>query len=183
MNHKIIIFVLLIFCGIQSTAQKIYTKNGQLAFFSKAPLENISATSNEAMSVLNVATGEIQFSVLIRSFHFKKSLMEEHFNENYMESNKFPKAVFKGQVTDVSKVNFSADGSYVVTVSGNLTIHGITNPITTTGTINIKSGIPSANSTFKVKVADYKIAIPKIVKDNIAETVDITVSCVYDQKI
>ena len=103
--------------------QKIYTKNGSISFFSKSLLEDIAARNNEVMSVINQQTGELQFSVLIKSFRFKKSLMEEHFNEDYMESNKYPKAIFKG--------NFNADGNYPVTVNGDLTLHGITNKLTT----------------------------------------------------
>ncbi|MEJ7626457.1 MAG: YceI family protein [Ferruginibacter sp.] len=164
-------------------AQKAYTKNGNITFFSKSPLENIEAKNNQVMSVLNSQTGEIQFSVIIKAFHFKKALMEEHFNENYMESKKFPKAIFKGIITDVAKVNFSKDGSYPVVSSGDFTLHGITKKITTPGVITIKNGIASASSKFKVKLKDYGITVPKLVKDNIAENIDISVACTYDQKL
>lgn len=146
-------------------------------------MENISADNNQVLSVLNIPTGDLQFSLLIKSFHFKKSLMETHFNEDYMESDKFPKASFKGKINNLSKVNFAADGTYSVEVSGDLTMHGITNKTTTSGTITVKSGVITAAANFKVKLADYKISIPKIVKDNIAEIVDVKVSCVYDQKM
>ena len=109
--------------------------------------------------------------------------MEEHFNENYMESSKYPKATFKGKINDLSKVNFTTDGTYTVEVTGDLTMHGITNKTTTTGTITVSSGVITATSMFKVKLSDYKISIPKIVKDNIAEVVDVKVSCVYDKKL
>ena len=180
-----VIFILIVFITttLSLTAQKVYTKNGAISFFSKASVENISAENNQVMSVLTLPAGELQFSVLIKSFHFKKSLMEEHFNENYMESSKYPKATFKGKINDLSKVNFTTDGNYTVEVTGDLTIHGITNKTTASGTITVKSGIITATSKFKIKLADHKISIPKIVKDNIAETVDVTVSCVYNQKI
>lgn len=135
------------------------------------------------MSVLTLPTGDLQFSVLIKSFHFKKSLMEEHFNENYMESDKYPKASFKGKINDLSNVNFTKDGVYTVEVSGDLTMHGVTNKISTPGTITVRSGIITAAADFKLKLADYKISIPKIVKDNIAEVIDIKLSCLYDQKM
>src|SRR6476661_8884814 len=93
-------FILIISSSL--SAQKIYTKNASITFFSKSPLENIDAKNNQVMSVLNTETGEMQFSVIIKAFHFQKALMEEHFNENYLESGKFPKATFKGNVTDVS---------------------------------------------------------------------------------
>ena len=164
-------------------AQKVYTKNGSVSFFSKSPLENISADNNQVMSVLNQQTGEMQFSILIKSFRFKKALMEEHFNENYLESNKYPKATFKGVVNDLSKINLGKDGSYAVQVSGELTIHGVTNKVTAPGTITVKSGVANASSKFSVKLADYKVEIPKLVKDNIAEVIEITVACNYDQKM
>lgn len=180
-----VVFILIMFitAGFSVTAQKVYTKNGAISFFSKASIENISAENNQVMSVLVLPSGELQFSVLVKSFHFKKSLMEEHFNENYMESSKYPKATFKGKINDLSKVNFTTDGTYTVEVTGDLTMHGITNKTTTTGTITVSSGVITATSMFKVKLSDYKISIPKIVKDNIAEVVDVKVSCVYDKKL
>lgn len=162
-------------------SQKIYTKNGSIAFFSKSRLENIEAKNNQVMSVLNTQTGELQFSVIIKAFHFEKALMEEHFNENYMESNKYPKATFKGTVADISVLNFTNDGSYNVTVSGDLTIHGVTNKIKAPGTITIRNGVPSATSKFTIKLTDYQITIPKVVKDNISEKIDVTVACTYQK--
>lgn len=182
---KRIIFILpvLILVCFTVEAQKIYTKNGAVSFFSKSTLENITADNNQVTSVLNKQTGDLQFSILIKSFHFRKSLMEEHFNENYMESDKYPKATFKGKINDLSKVNFTKDGAYTIDVSGDLTIHGVTNKVTTPATITVKSGVPAGAAKFKVKLADYKISIPGIVKDNIAEVIDINVSCQYDQKM
>jgi len=175
--------MMLFALALTVNAQKVYTKNGSISFFSKAPLENISADNNQVMSVLNQQTGELQFSVIIKSFKFKKALMEEHFNENYMESEKYPKASFKGTVADISKVNFAKDGNYNVTVAGDLTMHGVTNKVTAPGTITVKNGIPSAAGKFIVKLADYKVTIPKLVKDNISETVEISVNCDYTQKL
>jgi len=133
------------------------------------------------MSVINQQTGEIQFSVLVKSFRFKKRLMEEHFNENYLESDQFPKAVFKGKITDMSKVNFLVNGNYPVLVTGELTLHGITNKVTTSGNIGVKAGLITAESEFKISLADYRISIPAVVKNNIAKTILITVSCLYNQ--
>jgi polyisoprenoid-binding protein YceI len=164
-------------------AQRIYTKNGSISFFSKSPLEDITAENNEVTSVINQPTGEIQFSVLIRSFRFKKSLMEQHFNESYLESGKFPKALFKGRIDNISSVNFGADGTYPVTVSGDLTIHGVTNKVSANGEIFVKNAVVSAQSNFNITLADYKITIPSVVKNNIAKTIAITVSCLYNQKM
>lgn len=180
-NIFFLLFLLLTTVSVQS--QKVYTKNGNISFFSKTSLENISADNNQVTAIFNQQTGELQFSVLIKAFHFKKALMEEHFNENYMESDKYSKAIFKGAVADMSKVNLTKDGSYPVSVTGDLTIHGVTNKVTVPGTIVVRSGVISSESSFNIKPADYKISIPKLVKDNIAETINITVNCNYTQKL
>jgi hypothetical protein len=166
----------------QSVAQKIFTKNGHISFFSSTPLEDIKADNNQVVSVLNSQTGELQFSLLIKNFRFKKALMEEHFNESYLESEKYPKAIFKGMRAGNTPVNFGADGTYPVTATGDLTIHGITKKISVPGTITIKAGQPAASARFQVKPADYNISIPKIVRNNIAEVIEVTVTCNYDQK-
>src|ERR1700744_1249386 len=155
---KAIVLMILVAATAHSFAQKFYTKNGLISFYSTAPVEDITADNNEVLSVINTSTGDLQFSLLNTGFHFKKALMEEHFNENYMESDKYPKAIFKGKITNLSAVNFTKDGSYKVTVSGPLTMHGITNNVTADGTISIKNGVISANSKFKIKLADYKIS-------------------------
>lgn len=180
--RAIFILPVMVMLGLSTAAQRVYTKNGSVSFFSNAPVENISAENNQVMSVLTMASGDLQFSVFINAFHFKKSLMEVHFNENYMESDKYPKAIFKGKINDLSKLNFTTDGNYNVEVTGDLTMHGVTNKVTTQGVISVKSGIVTASANFKIKLADYKISIPKIVKENISEVVDVKVACVYNQK-
>ena len=180
--RSIFLLSILITLGYSINAQKVYTKNGSISFNSKASLENIAADNSQVMSTLDIATGQLQFSVLIKAFHFKKSLMEQHFNEDYMESDKFPKATFKGNIKDF-KINLTKDGSYPVSVTGDMTIHGVTKNITSPGTIVLKGGVVTGNSTFKIRLADYKVSIPAVVKDNISETVDITVSCVFDKKM
>ncbi len=164
-------------------AQKIYSKNGSISFFSKTSMENISASSNQALCVLDQSAGNLQFSVLIKSFVFKKALMQEHFNENYMESNQFPKASYKGQITDISKVNFSKDGNYSVATTGELTMHGVTQKINSPGTIVIKAGKISANADFSVLLADYKITVPKLAENNISKSIDIKINVALDQKM
>jgi polyisoprenoid-binding protein YceI len=174
---------ILLLLNSQVSAQKIFTKNGNISFFSATKLENIKADNNQVMSVLNTATGELQFSVIIKNFHFEKALMEEHFNENYLESSKYPKAVFKGSITDIGKVNFAVDGNYPVQVTGDLTLHGVTNKLTAKATLFIKAGKVSGQSVFNVALADYKIEVPKLVEGNIAKTIEVKVNCLYDQKL
>ena len=180
---KKISFIILCIISISAHAQKYYTKNGSVSFYSKATVEDIQATNNQALSVVNVATGDIQFSLLNTGFHFEKALMEEHFNEDYMESPKYPKSTFKGKITNLSEINFTKDGTYNTTVTGDLMIHGVTNKVTAGGTITIKNGAISASSKFNIKLADYKISIPSVVKNNIAETIAITVSCSFSSKM
>ncbi len=183
MKKLIVATLFLSFITLSSSAQRYYTKNGSISFFSKASLENIEANNNQVMSVLNTQTGDLQFSVLIKSFHFEKALMEEHFNENYLESDKFPKSTFKGTIADVSKISFTTDGVYPVTVSGDLTLHGVTKKINATGNITVKAGKISADAKFLLKLADYNVSIPKLVKDNIAESVEVKVVSHFDQKM
>ena len=180
MKKIISLFTIVVFFTINTSAQIFLTRNGKVTFFSQAPLENIEAVNNEVTSIFDSKKGEFAFVVLIKSFKFKKALMEEHFNENYMESNSFPKASFKGTIEDMSKIDFTKDGSYPVTVSGDLTIHGITKKVEAPGTITINGGVINASSKFNAKVKDYNIKIPSVVENKIAETVDVSVDCKYD---
>jgi YceI-like domain len=183
MKRLIFISAVLFLFSITAEAQKNYTKNGSISFFSSTKMEDIKADNNQVLCVLNTQSGELQFSLLNKGFHFAKALMEEHFNENYIESSKFPKSTFKGTVADISKVNFTKDGTYTVTVKGDLTMHGVTKNITTPGTITVKGAKINAVSKFMVKLADYKIAIPGAVNNNISETIEITVNCNLNQKM
>ena len=105
----------------------------------------------------------------------------EHFHENYAESDKYPKSVFKGVITDISSVNFSKDGVYPVNYKGTLTMHGVTKEITGKGTMEVKGGKVIATSTFMVLLADYKIEIPALVKDKVAKEVKIEVNASYEK--
>jgi polyisoprenoid-binding protein YceI len=183
MKKNLVTALVIILLINNATAQKYFTKNGNVSFFSATSIENIKADNNQVVSVLNAATGELQFSILVKNFHFKKALMEEHFNENYMESDKFPKSTFKGNITDISKINFTADGNYPVMVSGDLSMHGVTQKVTTGGKISISGGKITGTAVFKVTLADYKISVPKVVENNISKTIEITVNCLYDQKM
>lgn len=175
----ILILFVLVFNSIVS-AQNFYTRNGKVTFVSKAPVENIEAVNNEVTSVLKTSKGEFGFVVLIKSFKFKKALMEEHFNENYMESNTYPKANFQGMITDLKTVSFEKDGSYSIKVKGDLTIHGITKNIEVPGTVVISQGNISINAKFNIKLKEYNIKIPSTVVNNISETVAITVDAKYE---
>lgn len=162
-------------------AQKYFTRSGKVSFSSEAPLEKIEAQNSNATSVIDLESGQMEFAVLIKAFQFEKALMQEHFNENYMESDKFPKSLFKGKIQNLDAINFSKDGEYVAEVKGDLTIHGVTKSIETTGTFVVKNGNISASSNFSVLVADYNIEIPNVVKDNIAKEVVINLALDYQE--
>jgi len=162
----------------QASGQGIYTsKNVRITLYSSAPIEDIKAATNTGVSVYNASTGELAYSVAIPSFQFEKSLMQEHFNSDYMESDKFPKATFKGKIQE--QVDVSKDGAYAVTVTGDLTVHGMTQKRSIPGTITVKNGVISMTSEFMVKCADHHITIPSIVFHNIAESIKMNVSAIY----
>jgi hypothetical protein len=168
--------VFLVVCVQTLSAQRYYTKTGRITFTSQAPLEKIESSNNNSLIVLDAATGKLECSVLIKGFQFTKALMQEHFNENYMESHKYPKGLFKGTVTNMKDIRLDKDGVYTANLKGDLTLHGVTKPLTTSGKITVKGGNVAATTSFEVVVADFNIEIPKVVKDNIAEKVKVAVS-------
>ncbi|MDN5289472.1 MAG: polyisoprenoid-binding protein [Mucilaginibacter sp.] len=175
---KYIALILLVWFSNNQTSQDIYVcKNAKINLFSSAPLEDIDATSNGGTSVFNASTGDLAFSVPIRSFQFQKSLMQEHFNENYMESDKFPNASFKGKVQE--KIDVQKDGSFPVNVTGVFEVHGVKQNRTIKGTINISKGAVSLSSAFTVACKDHQIEIPKLVFQKIAETIQVKVAANY----
>jgi hypothetical protein len=170
-------FFLLFACIVQAQG-KFYTKSGKISFFSSTSLENIDAVNKTVVALLDTKTGDIQCVALIKGFEFKKAMMQEHFNgQDYIESDKYPKAEFKGQITNNSEVNYTANGSYSAKVNGKLTIHGVTKDIETTGTITVKDGKLAVNSVFNVLIADYNIIPPKLQRDNISKSIKVTVDC------
>jgi hypothetical protein len=155
------------------------TKNGFIGFFSHTPMEDIKADNNQVVGALDISSGEMVFQALIKSFHFDRALMEEHFNENYMESDKIPKSTFKGKITNLSSVDFTKPGTYDVTVEGDLTIHDVTNKISIKGTMEVVNGGINANSKFKIVPEDYKITIPGVVRDKFDKAMEVTVAMKY----
>lgn len=170
---KLRYILLTIFTGLllSSYAQKYITKTGTIEIYSKTPLFTIEGVNKKVASILNAETGEIVASTLIRSFKFEEALVEEHFNENYLEPHKFPKSIFKGKITDYKKVDFSKDGKYNISIEGKLTIHGVTNYIKEKGSLLIKDGGISAKSEFPVSLKAHKVKIEpaykKAIKDDI----------------
>lgn len=171
------VFFLIISPAV-SWGQNLYvSRRAVFSFFSEAPMEDISARTDKGASALNLSTRAIYFKVPIRSFEFRKSLMKQHFNENYLESDKFPLAEFKGKILE--NIDPEKGGSFPVTVQGKLSIHGVTRDYTVKGDLRISKGNIVANAKFPVKLEDHKIKIPSIVIKNIAEIVDVQVSATY----
>ncbi|MFZ1686828.1 MAG: YceI family protein, partial [Flavobacteriales bacterium] len=144
-----------------SAQEQWITRTGTVSFFASTAMENIEAKNNSVSSVFDATTGEVVFSALIKSFEFKKALMQEHFNENYMESTKFPKASFKGKVDGIKPGDLRKPGTYEVTVSGEMTMHGVTKPVSTKGSFVVApTGSVKASCDFIVIPEDYGIKIP-----------------------
>jgi hypothetical protein len=180
MKQMLIVIISFVLSLPVFSQKRYFTKSGQINFAAGTAAEDIDGVNKATTSVFDAATGQIEFAVLVKGFEFKRALMQEHFNENYMESDKFPKSVFKGKIIDVNKVNFQKDGSYPVTVKGVLDMHGVKKEIETTGTMKVAGESVHSDAAFTVLLADYKIAIPSLVKDKISQTVTIKVNCNYN---
>lgn len=170
------LLVSVLFIGLAHGQEKYITKQGYISFFSHSPVEDIKADNNQVLSIIDTSNGQIAVSLLIQSFIFEKSLMQEHFNENYMESHKYPKAVFKGKIQDLG--DLTADNK-TVNIIGELTIRGITKPIETTAEIKKLDNNIVLNGDFLVEVKDYNIKIPSIVANNIAKTIKVSFELVH----
>ncbi len=178
MKKKVLFLVLISISATGLFAQdKFYTKSGKIDFFSKAPLEDIEAKNKTASALLDSKTGSLQFSVLMKSFDFEKALMQEHFNSDYVESDKYPKAEFKGSITNNSEVNYTKPGTYTVKVKGELTLHGVTRTVETNGTIKVEGDHLEATSSFDITLSDYNIKLQSVVKNRISKTIKINVDC------
>lgn len=173
-----LLFIAMISCGY---GQRYVTKTGLIKFYSDSQLEKIEASTRTVNAAIDVNTGDFVFRVLMKSFVFEKALMQEHFNENYVESDRFPNATFLGKVINIKDVNVTKDGNYPVTIEGKLTIHGQTKQISQQGTFEIKEGKIIGKAKFNILLEDYKISIPGAVTNNISKTIQITVEVVLDK--
>ncbi len=172
---------LLVVLPLLLDAQPLYyTQNGKISFFSSTPVEDIQAENTQVNSVLNVETGALSFRVPVRQFQFPNKLMQEHFNENYLETHKYPTSDFKGRIMDFKRIDLQTPGTYQVSVTGELTIHGVTRTVTERGTLAVRpDGQIAAQAQFPVLLKDYKIKIPKLVVANIAEQVAVKADLLY----
>lgn len=162
-------------------AQALIDRAGTVVFFSDAIIEDITATNRQALGALDPNKGTVAVSMLMRGFKFQKSLMEEHFNENYVESEKFPKATFKGTIEKTLSEAMLSPGTYQINATGELTIHGVTKPLKTPVTLLITEKEIKASGKFLVKVADHDIKVPTIVIENIAEEVEVSYNFTFQK--
>ena len=174
--HRLFLIIAALVFSVGVNAQKFTAEKTYVKFFSDAAIEDITAVNTKASSIFNEATGDVVFSVPIKEFEFEKSLMKEHFNEKYMESEQFPKAIFQGKISGYQS---STAGEQKATAEGKLTVHGITQDVKIPGIIENANGGPKMKAKFIVKLADYKIKIPQLLWKNIAEEVEVTVEFNY----
>ena len=175
---KILLSIAFLSYTCYGNAQLFSTKTGQIFFNATGGDVKIAAVNNQTDSKFVGTTGQIVFGVLIKGFKFENQLMEDHFNENYMESTQFPKAEFKGYITNIKDVNFAKDGDYPIMVEGNITLHGTTNNVSTEGVMQINGGKPNITGTFKIPIKQYGIK-GSYIGDKIALEATIKLNCKY----
>lgn len=172
-TKHLLLFILSITCSISANAQTFISKNIKVNIFSSTPVEDIKAASTSGTAVLIAQKQEFAVQVTIKTLEFDKKLMQEHFNENYMESDKYPVAKFKGTISP--KIDWTKDGEYNVMAKGTLTVHGVDQPRSVAGKLTIKNGAINLYSTFDVACAAHQIKIPSLVFTKIAEIIKVTI--------
>jgi hypothetical protein len=168
---KKLLSISLIFISFSGFSQLYLGKAGETSFYSETPLENIAAVNKQVTAALKAETGDVAVKMQMNQFQFPNKLMQEHFNENYMESSKFPIGTFTGKIQE--KIDFTKDGVYDITAKGGLTIHGVKQDRTINGKLTIKGTTLTLVSNFNVKLVDHKIDIPTIVFAKIAEVISV----------
>jgi hypothetical protein len=183
-KRVLIILLLTAICLPGLTQKKIFTKSGIISFYSKTSIEKIEAKNKKVLAVIDIENNKIEFAVLIKGFEFEKALMQEHFNEDYLESDKYPKAVFKGSFDKTNEpITFADKKTQTLQITGNLTLHGITKSINATATITVKNQVISATSAFTIFLNDYKIKIPALVANNISKEILVNINIPSLQEI
>lgn len=167
-----------------SAQTKLITRTGQATIFSHTVAEDISATNNTVTGLINSSNGDIAISVPVQSFQFEKALMQEHFNgDHFMDSKQFPRILLKGKITNLPSIDFGKDGKYEADVAGDLTIKGVTKPITEKAVIEIKSGKVTVTSKFTVReIGAYGVGKPMgKKKNNVADDIEVNFSGIYEK--
>lgn len=170
-----LLLIAIVFLSIQVQAQKYFTRTGLVRFFSEAPLENIEASNNQASCIVDIETGELVSKILLKAFEFDKALMQEHFNENYVESDKYPQAVLKAKVEDIEALDLDSHLEQKVALTGELTIKDVSRKVRIEGKLKNNNEMISASAYFIIRPEDYNIAIPRAVRNNIAQEIEVSV--------
>jgi polyisoprenoid-binding protein YceI len=171
MKSIITLFCCFLFVGISNSQERYLTKNGAITFYSKAPMEDITADNNQVLSIVDASSGKMAISILMKSFMFKKALMQEHFNENYVESDKYPKATFKGSILNFDAIKETATKAQV---KGVLTMHGVSKELTIDADFTRTDDAILVDGTFIIEVDDFNIKIPAVVAKNIAKKIKVS---------
>jgi hypothetical protein len=176
-SRKCLFISVFMLCARLGFGQLYYSKTAFIGFYSATPLEDIKGENSQAYAVIDIGKKEIAFTALVKGFIFPKELMQEHFNENYVESDKYPKTSFTGSYT--GEVNVTRNGSYPVQVKGQLRLHDVVHPVEMPAVIEVKDGMLIATARFMAKPGDFHIEIPSVVRDKIAReiTVNVKANC------
>ena len=178
MKHFLLLPAFILIFNFSSAQNKLYSSNkSEFSFFSKTPLEDIDAKNIRASSIINSSNRELVVRIPVSQFQFKNKLMQQHFNENYMESEKFPNATFKGKINE--EIDLNKAGSYSVSASGMLNIHGIDQNRNLVGKLTVSENSLLLETKFEVLLVDHKIDIPKLVFKKIAEKINVSASINY----
>lgn len=158
-------------------AQRYKTATGHIWFSSVSPLETIEAHNRQVIALLDKSSGAIAYKVIMKSFEFKKAAMQDHFNTQYLHTDKYPNATFDGRFTDPSAIRYDKDGTYNIEAEGKLSIHGVTKEIKEKGSVTVKGKTVTTSSTFTINLDDYNVTIPSNYVNNISRTITIHVDC------
>ena len=185
-NLTALSLIIMLFAAMNAYAQDdkyadtYIAQTGIVHFFSEAPIENIDATSKTATCAINTKTKKVSVKIKQTSFVFKDGMMQDHFNENYMETDKYPYSILNMVI--VENIDFGKDGVYDVTLKGTLEMHGVKNEREIKGKLTVKNGqVVNAIAEFIVKLNDYKIKIPSVVGSNISENVKVNVDFTFER--
>jgi polyisoprenoid-binding protein YceI len=178
---KTLLLTAISFLSLVAFSQKKTTTSGVINFDASTSLDSLpKAVNKSVVAALDLSKGEVAFEASIKNFSFSNPMMQDHFNgENWMNSDKFPKAIFKGTIKNLDKINFTKPGKYVATIEGELTIKGNTKPVSTSATINVVGKSINTNTSFSISLVDYGIEMPKIAAGKVAETPTISVSAKF----
>jgi hypothetical protein len=171
--------ITLSFLGSLSAQDKYITKTGHVWIHSKTPVKEIEAHNRQITSIFDIKTGDIVVSAFLIDFKFDNQLVEEHFNENYVESAKYPKVKFKGKVLDIASIDFTKNGTYKLVYEGVMEMHGKSVPLKHEATAEVKDGKIKANGFFTITAEQFAIIIPEIVKDKIQKDVEVNVEFIF----